>query len=214
MNPIGDYPDIYIANIPLNNGQMISLKDKKPFSDNMIVEMQYNSKSKEGLRWKPLRIRDDKNFPNRFDTARNVWNTIVDPITEEMITGNYDYYKLNDEIITNVDDENYYKTNQSSRGGELDPLRDLHNFIKSKLIEYAGSQDNKNIMIMDTSIGRGGDIQKYLKIKNVSFIFGLDISNNTKEACRRYYFSKQKRKPNSVIIQYDTSKSIEYLEEL
>ena len=48
------------------------------------------------------------------------------------------------------------------------PIRDLHNYIKSKLITRIGSSSDfkHNIMIADLSCGRGGDIKKYLSCKN------------------------------------------------
>jgi len=61
---------------------------------------------------------------------------------------------------------------------------------------------------MDTSMGRGGDINKYLSsTKKIRFIFGLDISPDIQEACWRYYKVK-KDKPRALLMQYDTSKNI------
>tara|TARA_B000000437_G_C11669343_1_gene314925 strand:+ start:108 stop:1175 length:1068 start_codon:yes stop_codon:yes gene_type:complete len=60
---------------------------------------------------------------------------------------------------------------------------------------------------MDLSIGRGGDIQKYLETHNVSFLFAIDISSNINEACKRFYKINNKEcKP--VIVRGDTSKNI------
>ena len=64
---------------------------------------------------------------------------------------------------------------------------------------------------MDLSIGRGGDIQKYLETHNVSFLLAIDISSNINEACKRFYRINNKDcKP--VIVRGDTSKNIKNLE--
>ena len=61
---------------------------------------------------------------------------------------------------------------------------------------------------MDTSIGQGGDIQKYLRSKNrINFLFALDISPDINRAANRYFFEKM-RKPKSIFMQYDTSEII------
>jgi hypothetical protein len=60
---------------------------------------------------------------------------------------------------------------------------------------------------MDTSIGRGGDLRKYIQPNfRCKFLFGLDL-NSINEASRRYYYMQQK-KPNAVFIRYNTSKNI------
>ena len=63
-------------------------------------------------------------------------------------------------------------------------------------------------MIADLSCGRGGDIKKYLSIRNkIEFIMGLDISSNINEAAQRYHYLMGP-KPKALFLQYDTSKSI------
>ena len=61
------------------------------------------------------------------------------------------------------------------------PLRRFHNYIKSRLISGICSSIRGRIKVMDLSIGRGGDIFKYLETDNVTFMFGIDISSNIKE---------------------------------
>ena len=87
------------------------------------------------------------------------------------------------------------------------PLRRFHNYIKSRLISGICSSIRGKIKVMDLSIGQGGDIQKYLETRNVSFLFGIDISTNIHEACKRFYTINNKEcKP--VIVRGDTSKNI------
>ena len=62
---------------------------------------------------------------------------------------------------------------------------------------------------MDTSIGQGSDISKYIQddIK-CEFLFGLDL-NSVNEACKRFTQLNLVKRPDTIFIQYDTSKNIE-----
>ena len=196
--------NIHITNIPLQGKKMRCLKDGKDIKNGHIIEMKYNPTSKHGFTWSPLRVRDDKDKPQYFTIANNIWNTINEPVTTNMIKGDIHF----DEIPTIAINDNYYI---DSKLCEDTPIRDLHNYIKSKLISrVCSSTDFKgDLMIADLSCGRGGDIKKYTSSKNnVEFIMGLDISGNINEAAQRYHYLPTP-KPKSLFLQYDTSKSIE-----
>jgi hypothetical protein len=109
------------------------------------------------------------------------------------------------EIINQLSDEDgkYYVKDSEDQLFESDKLRQLHNYIKSKLIGGITSSFNGPIKILDLSIGRGGDVKKF---KNYSFILGLDISSNIHEACKRYYNTKSNVK--GAFLRADTSKNI------
>ena len=197
--------NIHITNIPLTNKQMICLKDKKDIKNGSIIEMRYNPDSKDGFTWTPLRVRDDKFKPQYFTISNNIWSTINEPITTNMIQGTINFDEVRKEVSTT---DKYYVGDKFSEDA---PIRDLHNYIKSKLISrVCSSNDHRGkLMIADLSCGRGGDIKKYLSSKNeVEFILGLDISSNVNEAAQRYHYT-YKPKPKALFLQYDTSKSIE-----
>ena len=102
-------------------------------------------------------------------TAKNIWKTIHNPVTYEMITGQTDIMDLQ-EITPESETTDYYVMDYvkhpdgcTTLEDNLCPLRELHNFIKNRLITDILSLDwNRPLSIMDTSIGRGGDIHKYL----------------------------------------------------
>ena len=196
--------NIHITNIPLTDDKMICKKDKRDIENGQIIEMMYDPNSDIGYTWIPLRIRDDKEKPQYFTIANNIWKTINNPVSTQMIKGVIDF----DEVSKQVSDsQEYYVDSYES---EDTPIRDLHNYIKSKLIARIGSSpDFKNkLMIADLSCGRGGDIKKYLSIKNeIEFMLCLDIASNVNEAGQRYYYLNEK-KPKSLFLQFDTSKSI------
>ena len=122
-----------------------------------------------------------------------------------MISGNIKLSSIDDYILNEY--KNLYYLDIVSRKKNLvsQPLKDFHNYVKYSLI--TGVCGNKSVTIMDTSIGRGGDITKYIQ-NNVKckFLFGLDISS-INEASKRLYYLNYK-KPNAVFIRYNTSKNI------
>ena len=202
--PTHKISNIHMTNIPLTRKKMICLKDGKEIKNGSIIEMRYDGENKNGLTWTPLRVRDDKVKPQFFTIANNIWQTINEPVTEEMICGTINF----DEIGEVVETDKYYV---DSKLCEDTPIRDLHNYIKSKLISrICSSSDFKDdLMIADLSCGRGGDIKKYMSSKNkIEFIMGLDISGNINEAAQRYHYLP-KPKPKSLFLQFDTSKSVE-----
>ena len=195
----------HICNLPLKNNKIFCEKDKSELTNNQLVEMRYCPDNTEDSRWIPLRLRPDKIKPQFFITANNIWSTIVNPVTTDMITGIEDIpVGLEEEEITR---DNYYIDKDVEMSEDIS-LRKLHNYIKNKLITSVCSIGNKSISIMDTSIGRGGDINKYLYSKNkIKFLLGLDISGDVNNAAKRFYL-ETKQKPKAMFIQYDTSESI------
>ena len=196
------------TNIPLSNGKMLCDNfEKSEIKDGDLVEMRFNPNATNGMFWEPLRIRKDKLKPQYFLPANNIWKTIKDPITESMITGE-EIIKGNTSVLNSG---LYYIERNDDLLVHSYSLRRFHNYVKSRLISGVCSSIRGKIKIMDLSIGRGGDIQKYLETHNVSFLFAIDISSNINEACKRFYRINNKEcKP--VIVRGDTSKNIKNLE--
>ena len=204
------------ANILLRNGKMYTEMGEE-IRNGDIVEMRFYDKNKDdgektnhNMIWEPLRLRNDKPSENTYDTAMKVWETIKERVTIDMISGkeiiNFKKYELSNE---------YYGEKRNSTSSE--PLRLLHNYIKLLLIRGIGSSGDlsHSKKIMDTSIGQGGDLQKYFSDDvHCTFLFGLDKSP-VNEACHRYVekqvYNRRIRKskpPLSIFIQFDTSKNI------
>ena len=187
------------TNMLLDKGKIIC-EDETEIKDGDIVEMRFNLQGENDMIWEPLRVRYDKTDPQFFTIANNVWETISEPVTENVIKGletdSYDKKEV-------VSDDLYYVGDANS---ESSALREYHNFIKSNLIRGVCSSLDKNIQVMDTSIGRGGDINKYLDDDcRITFLLGMDIAN-VNEACKRMYLKS--KKPLSVFLQGDTSLNI------
>ena len=200
----------HICNVPLKNGKIICERDRLEITEGCIVEMRYNGLTDDGFTWTPLRVRTDKEFPQWFTIADNIWKTIINPVSELMITGEEEL------IVEEFMDTNKYYVSDNTLDNST-PIRHTHNLIKGILIESVLMNAGKDISILDTSCGRGGDNNKYLRVdkkgRNINFILGLDISDNVKEAANRYYHESLKRKvPKAIFLQYDTSKNIKNTE--
>tara|TARA_B100001059_G_scaffold236774_1_gene290176 strand:- start:5653 stop:9036 length:3384 start_codon:yes stop_codon:yes gene_type:complete len=197
-DPTPDFP-IHICHIPLKKKKdslkMLTEDGKQEFSDNMIVEFRFDKDSEENWQWKPIRVRYDKtadlrssgrNFGNAYHVAQSVWRSINYPITEEII-------KTGENILLSNNDENVYY-NRKSKETNTKSLRDFHNkFVKKRIINAVSK---KGDILMDMSVGKAGDIQKWLDSK-LSFVFGIDfakdnIENRMDGSCARYIKMKRK----------------------
>ena len=208
FNPPSEDEPIHICNLPMNNNKLVCLKDKSEVLDGIIYEMRYVPENPFGYQWIPLRAREDKTRPNDSHTANNVWSTLLSPVTNELIRGKGDIESIQLPSEEEELKEHAYYMDHSEDNETDIILRKFHNYIKDKLINSVTSQGNKSITILDTSIGRGGDISKYLRSKNsISFLLGLDISPDVNKAAKRFYLEHMK-KPKAMFIQYDTSLSI------
>ena len=196
------------TNILLVDGKMLCDNfEKTEIKDGDLVEMRFNPNAENGMYWEPIRVRKDKLKPQYFIPANNIWKTIKDPITEEMITGT----KIIKGDTSILNSGLYYIERNDDLLVHSYSLRRFHNYVKSRLISGICSSIKGKLKVMDLSIGRGGDIQKYLETHNVSFLLAIDISSNINEACKRFYRINNKDcKP--VIVRGDTSKNIKNLE--
>jgi hypothetical protein len=207
FQPPGSDENISSTNVLLKDNKILCERDDSEVRDGDIIEMRYNKDGLNGMVWELLRARHDKTVPNYKKTSDNVWKTITNPITHEMITSvkPYETYnKITKHLLENIEgDTGYYIS--SSRSSETKILTSLHNYIKTILIGGVCSSLNKHIQCLDMSCGRGGDIDKYMNNENIKFLLGLDI-NDVNEACRRYFIKQYKTK--GLFIQSDTSKDI------
>ena len=221
--PMPFIPTRYTPNFPIyecrlildNKGStknMLTENGEEVIEDNTIVEFRYDASRDKYFQWIPIRVRYDKtaefrkggrNYGNAFHVADSVWESINNPVTVEMIT-------TGENIPDISDSEVYYKKitdRQDVRG-----LRDFHNrFVKRKLIMNVSSRGDT---LMDTSVGKGGDLQKWIDSK-LSLVFGVDLSKDNIEnringACSRYLKAKKKYKvlPKAMFLQANSSKNI------
>lgn len=206
-----------ICNLLLETAQagekVLFSEEREVIEDNMIVEFRYDVERHEGWKWVPMRVRYDKtadlraggkNYGNAYHVANSNWHTIHNPITLDMITTGRN---IPDEL---GDDDVYYNRVLGSTNTRA--LRDFHNlYVKKKLIM---SVSNKGSTLIDLSVGKGGDLPKWIAAK-LKFVFGVDISSDNIEnrldgICARYlnYSKKTKHMPGGLFVTGDSSVNI------
>ena len=176
--------------------QMFSLEDQV-FQDNTIVEFSYDFSREEGWRWVPLRVRYDKTaelrqgnsqYGNAYYVANSNWQSIHNPITEEMISSGINLPDIS------VDEDIYY--NKTSGNFKTDNMKNFHNlYVKKTLIK---SVSKKGDTLIDYACGKGGDLPKWIN-SQLSFVFGVDLSKDNLEnkldgACARFLNLRKENK--------------------
>jgi ubiquinone/menaquinone biosynthesis C-methylase UbiE len=141
---------------PLNMNNIDCAFVGSEYKNNTVVEFQFDKKEKPCFQWKPMRTRDrktenflkGKTFGNDYSVAVDVWNSINDPLTKEMIVGNKQFGEK-------VYFQSVIKSNLTSN------MRKYHNQLKSILYSKFIP---KNSHVLDIAGGKGADLQKYNKI--------------------------------------------------
>ena len=194
-----------------NNFKIYTLEGEE-IEDATIVEFAYDSSKPELWRWEPLRVRSDKtselrsgvkNFGNAYHTANSNWQSIHNPISEDILT-------TGNGVTINNDDDVYY--NRNSQTSETKSLRDFHNlYVKHMLIKNVS---RAGYTLIDYAVGKGGDLPKWIAA-NLSFVLGLDISKDNIEnrldgVCARYlnYAQKFDLIPRALFLHANSSKNI------
>lgn len=138
-------------------------------------------------------------YGNFNKVAHNIWETIHNPITTEMITTGNDIPDILDE------EEKYYNKYNNiyrNRNCSMKQLQNFHNrIVKNKTLLKSVStllKDVQDISLLDLGCGKGGDIGKWVD-NNISTVVGVDkssdnIHNRDNGACVRRNFYENKGK--------------------
>ena len=152
--------------------------------DEIIVEFNYDmTEPNPSLRWKPMRVREDKTriyrqgvlskTLNDFSVANNIWRSIHNPISQNNIVGN-------ERIINNMDiaelssDDIYYSRTMQNEARLSHQMLVFHNHgIKDMLY----SKPVKKRSIVELACGQGGDLNRWIK-NEYRFVLGVDLVKN------------------------------------
>ena len=197
-----EFGEVYLK---YNNNRHLVTNDDDVISDNMIVEFAYdNDTDNEFLKWIPYRIRHDKTelykmtnkisgTANDFSTAQNVWNTIQNPVTYDIITG---VEKVdNSMVVKNSDDNDVYYAREVARNESLlKEMNSFHNYYVKNLYLYNRFRGKKSLF--EIACGKAGDIHKWAK-SNYKLCIGTDISKdniyNVKDGAWKRYIQGVKK---------------------
>lgn len=193
--------------------QMFTMENEL-ITDNMIVEFSYDINEKQEWRWKPLRVRYDKTaqlnkgekqFGNAYHVANDVWDSIYNRITEEMISTGENIPDLN--VSTDI-----YYNEDSGKNFKTQSMKDFHNLYVKKMLIVNTSKPGDTLI--DLACGRAGDLPKWISAK-LSFVFGIDkssknLENNLNGACARYLNLRKQTKnmPAALFVNGNSAYSI------
>jgi SAM-dependent methyltransferase len=199
---------------------LLCTRTNDPITSNSIVEMAYHPEKPVGWRWEPIRVRWDKTerlqngelgrTMNADWVADGIWNSIHNPITEDMIRTGI----LTEDI---VEEKPIYYLNKKAAKRDNFIVRKLNSFhniyIKSELLLQKTLR--KGDTVLDLACGRGGDIKKWL-INKAGWVMGVDFNLDnlitTKEGIYgRYLDMKIINKgdiPPMIFVQADSTRNI------
>ena len=238
---LNQYPSLFnpnkLENISINNDnsakifidseQKIFATDpitntKEEIFDDTIIECSYDAEAVDGFNWKPIRNRIDKTtkykkgenqFGNNEKVANDIFYSIKNPITEEII--------MSGEV--DISDENYISSTKSYFS-DLDsnnvskkryPYQNFHRlYIKTQLLyftspnylmSYSSGMHGK---ILDGCSGKGPDITL---IKNAGYaeVVGIEIDQSSVERAISFFKSAvTKPRPKTYYVRGDLSRLI------
>ena len=152
--------------------------------DEIIVEFNYDSsETNPSLRWKPMRVREDKTriyrqgvlskTLNDFSVACNIWRSIHNPISQNNIIGNERIANNMDVVELSSDDIYYSRTIQNEARLSHQMLVFHNHGIKDLLY----SKPLKKGSIVELACGQGGDLNRWIK-NEYRFVLGVDLVKN------------------------------------
>jgi hypothetical protein len=216
FHPDGESRRVHQAYLKLNEDKRIIIEETgEEITDSVVVEFSLdNPQSQEevAFRWRPLRIRHDKTqryhangksvarAANDYKNARGVWQSIHDPVTEQMLRGEDMRSVRSDARSLDMQaQKQYYKRGDKSRSERASlPMLDFHNaWVKERAV--LGPFAGKVTSIFDIGSGEGGDITKWRRMPGLTRVMGVDYDkHNIVNREGGAYARLQRRLPQAV----------------
>lgn len=186
------------------NGDVIRHED--------IVECSYS-----GGTWTPLLVRTDKTelfrqtkkiagAANKLETAVNAWNSIIYPVTEDIIRGAQKLASSSD-----MSKAYYSRKNDDRNASPLIGLKTFHNiWIKHRLYATFPAIER----LCEIACGTANDLNRWLAIPSLTDVFGMDISKHNIEhpidgAYAKFSRSHARNRIKAVFVQLDAGQVLD-----
>jgi len=164
-----------------------SMDYSQEITNTSIVECTWHSSrivdgKKIPGKWIPIRIRQDKLYPNDYSVGIDIWKSLNEsnhePITKDMITGIEEIPPIDEnKKIYYSNKERFRSKKTSTQRKDDEQIRNFHRLtVKAQLFSQIGGRNSK---LLDIGSGRGGDIPRYLKYFDE--VVGIDLSYNNIE---------------------------------
>jgi len=161
----------YLVRLPIYDDQ-IRCKEKNSWSGQIIrngdiVECKYVKDAPGKFKWIPIRIRKDKDVPNAYTTAIDIWKSYFNPVTKKTIISG-ENIQINSDV--------YYAANSINNHIDIN-IRKFHRLVKDGIFSEILEKDGSGKKLLDIASGRGGDINRYYKF-NINKVVGVDHSTS------------------------------------
>jgi 2-polyprenyl-3-methyl-5-hydroxy-6-metoxy-1,4-benzoquinol methylase len=177
--------DVEFAFIMVDSKGDIRTESNEKIDTDTIIEFRYELDKKQ---WIPMRIREDKTriykkgsfskTANSLPVAINVWRSIHNPISKELIIGSADL--LDKDVSSEIQgksleaDDIYYSRGIPRRSLLSYNMTTFHNLgIKEMLYLFPEKRNS----LLELACGQAGDLSRWLK-GNYSFVFGIDYAKD------------------------------------
>ena len=199
------YPKLFKEiDVPVNiTGNIIS---KDPLTgltveitDDTIVEMSYDENKR--FSWTPIRVRHEKttryrkyndNFGNSYQVVLDIWKSIINPVTDKMITTGEIPPESENKVET-IETENKVETPYAiiENKKERLPYQNFHTaYVKKKLLKMVALSSSDGEMdsgkLIDFGVCKGGDLNRWKEL-GYKKVVGIDSDIKCiEEAINRY----------------------------
>ena len=222
-------PTIYYSNgierayIKLRANGEIVCEDGSKLEGNSIVEFKYildESIQPVSMRWKPLRVREDKTriynqgelskTANDLGVAINIWRSIHNPVTEAMIIGNEPVFSDDKEIRDEerlLEAEDIYYSRNIPREALLS--YHMHQFHNQGIKSMLYSKPKIKGSLVELACGQGGDMSRWFS-NGYKFVLGIDLVQNNIYNPRSGAYSRMLNGRNNFVKKVENSDKLEF----
>ena len=179
------YPDVEYALIKIDSKGNLRAENNDNIDNESIVEFRYDIDNKE---WKPIRVREDKTrifrqgifskTANSLPVAINIWRSIHNPISKDMIVGNAQL--LSRDISEEIQgkeleaDDIYYARGIPRRSLLSYNMISFHKIIINERLYTIPKNRNT---LLELACGQAGDLSRWIKA-DYKFVLGIDFAKH------------------------------------
>lgn len=184
--PVLFRPKMYYINdmehtyLNFNERGEIRAENNDKIEDETIVEFRFDMKEKK---WKPIRVREDKTkifkkgeftkTANSLVVAVNIWRSINNPISREMITGGVDMKEGEDlEEAKKLEADDIYYSRSIPRKTLLS--YNMITFHNIGINDMLFTKMKKGGNVIEMACGQASDLHRWLNT-GLRFVLGVDI---------------------------------------
>lgn len=191
-------------------------KENEEILNNSVIEFSYDTYTTllaKQKRWKPLRVRHDKNkiynfglgeinkTANSYFVAMNIWRSITNEISTDMICGKQDINTNIKKHLSGLD--TYYKRPIASAHLISGRMNQFHNHIIKDDLYKVVIKDVKSKSLLELACGQGSDLNRWI-FNNYTNVLGIDYTldniTNPKAGAYSRYLNSNKKIQNKTIL--------------